>query len=87
VQSPKDSKLSNLAAKIGATYAGQPIPKVAIPAVTDASNLLKGKSHDFPFIMFGPGNQTPHQVNESIDKQMYLDFIKLYEELFISYLN
>jgi len=87
VQSPKDSKLSNLAAKVGATYAGQPIPKVAIPAVTDASNLLKGKSHDFPFIMFGPGNQTPHQVNESIDKQMYLDFIKLYEELFVSYLN
>ena len=87
VQSPKDSKLSNLAAKIGSTYAGQPIPKVAIPAVTDASNLLKGKSHDFPFIMFGPGNQTPHQVNESIYKQMYLDFIKLYEELFVSYLN
>lgn len=87
VQAPKDSRLSNLAAKIGATYAGQPIPKVAIPAVTDASNLLKGKPNDFPFIMFGPGNDTPHQVNENIDKQMYLDFIALYEELFVAYLN
>lgn len=87
VQSPKDTKLSNLAAKIGESFAGQPIPKVAIPAVTDASNLLKGKPSDFPFIMFGPGNDTPHQVNESIDKQMYLDFINLYEELFVEYLK
>lgn len=87
VQAPMDTRLSNLAAKIGATYAGQPIPKVAIPAVTDASNLLKGKSSDFPFIMFGPGNDTPHQVNENIDKQLYLDFIKLYENLFVSYLQ
>lgn len=87
VESPKDSPLSDLAAKLGEPYAGAPIPKVAIPAVTDASNLLKGKDHDFPFIMFGPGNMTPHQVNENVDRQMYLDFIKLYEQLFVSYLT
>jgi len=87
VAAPRDSKLSNLAAKIGATYAGAPIPKVAIPAVTDASNLLKDKPADFPFIMFGPGNLTPHQVNENVDRQMYLDFIELYEQLFVAYLK
>ncbi|AVK61153.1 succinyl-diaminopimelate desuccinylase [Lactobacillus sp. CBA3605] len=87
VAAPRDSKLSDLAAEVGATYAGAPIPKVAIPAVTDASNLLKDKPHDFPFIMFGPGNMTPHQVNECVDKQMYLDFIHLYERLFVAYFN
>ena len=30
-------------------------------AVTDASNLLKGKSEAFPFLMIGPG-QGPHQI-------------------------
>ncbi|ETY73220.1 ArgE/DapE family deacylase [Lactiplantibacillus fabifermentans] len=87
VESPKDTKLSDLAAKIGEPYAGQVIPKLAIPAVTDASNLLKDKPHDFPFIMFGPGNETPHQVNENVDKQMYLDFIDLYQKLFVEYLK
>ena len=87
VESPKDTKLSDLAVQLGEPYAGQPIPKLAIPAVTDASNLLKDKGADFPFIMFGPGNQTPHQVNENIGKQMYLDFIHLYEELFVTYLK
>ncbi|WP_048000379.1 ArgE/DapE family deacylase [Lactiplantibacillus herbarum] len=85
VEAPKDTKLSDLAVKIGEPYAGQPIPKLAIPAVTDASNLLKGKSHDFPFIMFGPGNATPHQVNENVEKKIYLDFISLYQELFVAY--
>ncbi|VDG20153.1 succinyl-diaminopimelate desuccinylase [Lactobacillus sp.] [Lactiplantibacillus mudanjiangensis] len=87
VAAPKDTPLSDLAAKIGESYAGEPIPKLAIPAVTDASNLLKDKSADFPFIMFGPGNMTPHQVDENVDRQMYLDFIKLYEQLFVTHLK
>jgi len=85
VEAPKDTKLIDLAVKIVEPYAGQPIPKLAIPAVTDASNLLKGKSHDFPFIMFGPGNATPHQINENVEKKIYLDFISLYQELFVAY--
>ena len=36
-------------------------------AVTDASNLLKGKDENFPFLMFGPGNG-PHQINECVEK-------------------
>ncbi|MFC6181615.1 ArgE/DapE family deacylase [Lactiplantibacillus daowaiensis] len=87
VAAPKDTELSDLAAKLGQPYAGTSIPKVAIPAVTDASNLLKGKDRDFPFIMFGPGNMTPHQVDENVDRQMYLDFIQLYQQLFVDYLN
>ena len=41
----------------------------------------------YPFAMFGPGNDTPHQVNEYVDEKMYLNFVKIYTELFVAYLN
>ncbi|WP_407886544.1 ArgE/DapE family deacylase [Levilactobacillus sp. N40-8-2] len=87
VEEPKDNVLSDLAATIGATYAGEPVPKLALPAVTDASNLLKDKGHNYPFIVFGPGNETAHQVDEYVDQQMYLDFTALYQKLMTSYLG
>lgn len=86
VEEPQDTPLSNLAAQLGEPFAGQPIPKLPLPAVTDASNLLKEKGHQFPFIVFGPGNQTAHQVDEHVDRQMYLDFITLYQQLLPGYL-
>lgn len=54
--------------------------------VTDASNLLKGKDQDFPFLMLGPGTK-PHQVDEFVSKDKYLDFITYYIQLFTTYLN
>jgi peptidase, argE/dapE family len=53
-------------------------------AVTDASNLLRDKDENFPFLMFGPG-QDPHQVNECVDKNNYLEFIDYYIDLLISF--
>ncbi|CBL55691.1 peptidase [Propionibacterium freudenreichii subsp. shermanii CIRM-BIA1] len=38
-------------------------------------------------MMFGPGNETMHTANENIDKQMYLDFVQLYQRLFVEYLG
>lgn len=87
VEEPKETLLSQLAVKIGANYAGTAIPKLALPAVTDASNLLKQKGHEFPFIIFGPGSDTAHQVDEYVNKQMFLDFTQLYQQLFIDYLQ
>ncbi|WP_145412296.1 ArgE/DapE family deacylase [Staphylococcus epidermidis] len=55
-------------------------------AVTDASNLLKGKDENFPFLMFGPGNG-PHQINECVEKVNYLEFVEYYIEFITSYLN
>ncbi|WP_145392359.1 ArgE/DapE family deacylase [Staphylococcus epidermidis] len=55
-------------------------------AVTDASNLLKGKDENFPFLMFGPGNG-PHQINECVEKTNYLEFVEYYIEFITSYLN
>lgn len=68
-------------------YATDEIHVAPISPVTDASNLVQGKTKKFPFIIAGPGNDTPHQVNESVDKQMYFNFIDIYEKLFIQFLE
>ncbi|AKP65842.1 succinyl-diaminopimelate desuccinylase [Levilactobacillus koreensis JCM 16448] len=87
VEEPQDTPLSNLAASVGEPFAGEAIPKLALPAVTDASNLLKQKGHKFPFVVFGPGNESAHQIDEYVDRQMFLDFTTLYQKLFVAYLN
>ena len=53
-------------------------------AVTDASNLLRGKDEHFPFLMFGPGIR-PHQVDECVEKQNYLDFVDYYIDFLTSF--
>jgi len=87
VEEPQDTPLSNLTASVGEPFAGEAIPKLALPAVTDASNLLKQKGHEFPFVVFGPGNESAHQIDEYVDRQMFLDFTMLYQKLFVAYLN
>ncbi len=39
-----------------------------IGGVTDASNLLRGKDENFPFLVFGPGEK-PHQIDERVENQ------------------
>lgn len=73
--------------KLMEKYATDTVHVTPISAVTDASNLVQEKSIDFPFIIAGPGNDTPHQINESLDKQMYFNFIAIYEKLFIDFLE
>lgn len=87
VETNSSSSLVELSKTLGTKYAGFKVEAVAIPPVTDASNLLKGKSKSFPLAIFGPGSDTPHKVDEYVDKQMYLDFTRLYVDLFTSYLN
>ena len=65
---------------------------VAIKSVNDneilvAKYLQKLLGPSYPFAMFGPGNDTLHQVNEYVDEKMYLNFVKIYTELFVAYLN
>lgn len=55
-------------------------------AITDASNLLRDKDENFPFIVFGPG-ENPHQIDECVRKDKYLDFTEYYVELFTTYLE
>lgn len=82
-----DNHLFKLGHQLAQTYF-DPSALIYTPtvAVTDASNLLKGKSEDFPFLMIGPG-QGPHQVDECVNKNHYLKFIDYYIELLLTYLN
>lgn len=83
----ENNKMVELIRKIGPKYAKNEIDVIASPGITDASNLAQNKPHDFPFAVYGPGDMTQHQVNESLPKQMYFDFINLYQELFVDFLD
>lgn len=50
------------------------------------TSFIKRQPADFPFAVYGPGNMTQHQVNESLPKQMFYDFIAIYQQLFIRFL-
>ncbi|GEO57792.1 ArgE/DapE family deacylase [Companilactobacillus bobalius] len=73
--------------KLMEQYTDEEVHVTPISAVTDASNLVQKKPNDLPFLIAGPGNDTPHQINEHVDKQMYLNFIDIYEKLFIDFLD
>lgn len=73
--------------KLMEQYTDEEVYVTPISAVTDASNLVQKKPSDLPFLIAGPGNETPHQINEYVDKQMYLNFIDIYEKLFIDFLD
>lgn len=83
VESPSDNKLIQTALQIGEAFSHNKIPVTPIAGITDASNLLRDKPKDFPFIVFGPGetNQA-HVINEYMSKDMYLNFIEIYIQLF-----
>lgn len=51
---------------------------------TDASNLLRDKGPEFPFMMFGPGEtKMAHKTDEYVYKDYYLAFFDIYKELII----
>ena len=81
-----DNRLVKLVQAIGKPYAGRDVVVVSSPGITDASNLAKRQPADFPFAVYGPGNMTQHQVNESLPKQMFYDFIAIYQQLFTRFL-
>lgn len=54
---------------------------------TDASQYLAENPVGFDYAVFGPGNDTQHQDDEYTSKQMYLDFIDLYQSVFTAYLK
>ncbi|WP_436854401.1 ArgE/DapE family deacylase [Staphylococcus caeli] len=82
------NKLATLAHDMGTKYLNTDLPFEASPGVTDASDLLVDKDEDFSFIMYGPGLVSQaHQVDEYVEKSIYLTFIDLYTEFFPTYLK
>lgn len=81
-----DNRLVKLVQAIGKPYAGRDVVVASSPGITDASNLAKRQPAAFPFAVYGPGNMTQHQVNEILPKQMFYDFIAIYQQLFTRFL-
>jgi succinyl-diaminopimelate desuccinylase len=59
-----------------------PAQVTAGAGITDAAAMIP---NDFPFAVFGPGNDTSHQVDENVDVQDYLDAIRIYTDLFVHF--
>lgn len=63
-----------------------PLPLVGAAATTDAAEFTKA-SNPFDFVVFGPGVVTlPHQVDEYVEIDNYLDMIDKYQSIILSYL-
>ncbi len=66
---------------------GSDVPVSGISPTTDGAQFIFGKS-DFDFAIYGPGEPTlPHQVNEFVKVEEYLDFIDIYQKVYLAYLN
>lgn len=84
--SEKDSRIVKVASKVAKEVIGEELPVIGVPAGTDASEFTKAKEK-FPIIIFGPGNDTPHQVDEYIEVDNYLVMIEVYKEIAKEYFN
>lgn len=64
----------------------EPLPLIGIAATTDAAEFIKAKK-DFDLVVFGPGITTlPHQVDEYVEIDNYLDMIEKYIAIAKDYL-
>jgi succinyl-diaminopimelate desuccinylase len=78
------SEMVDLAKELGKKYLDLEISVKGSPGVTDASNLLRGKDENFPFMMFGPGEtKMAHKTDEYVYKDYYFAFFDIYKELIL----
>lgn len=60
---------------------------VGISPTTDGAQFTQSKK-DFDFLIYGPGVSTlPHQVDEYIEVDDYLNFIDVYQDIMVEYLK
>ncbi|WP_163651927.1 ArgE/DapE family deacylase [Listeria sp. PSOL-1] len=86
VFSDRESTLIKIAEKVAKAQIGQDIPLLGISGGTDAAEFTKSKK-EFPVIIFGPGNETPHQIDENVDTDNYLEMVDVYKEIAKQFLN
>ena len=83
VRAAKDSELVQVIQSQFAT----PLPLIGISATTDTAEFVKS-DNSFDFVVFGPGEPTlPHQVDEYVDIDNYLDMIDKYKQIITTYLK
>ncbi|EUJ30249.1 ArgE/DapE family deacylase [Listeria cornellensis] len=86
VFSDPKSNLVKIAESIAKEQFGKTIPIIGLAGTTDAAEFIKAKNQ-FPLIIFGPGNNTPHEVNEYVDIENYLEMIDVYKAIAIQFLK
>ncbi|NVY95790.1 ArgE/DapE family deacylase [Lactobacillus sp. DCY120] len=80
-------KLEAVAQAQGGDYSLTEVVPIAVSGGTDASQLLIDQPQGANYVAFGPSSDNPHEDNEYISRQMYLDFIQIYQELITAYFN
>lgn len=85
VFSDKNSELVNIAKRVASDIIKEEIPLLGISGTTDAAEFSKAKK-PFPVIIFGPGNETPHQVNENVSVENYLEMVDVYKRIAVEFL-
>ncbi|EPY9328781.1 ArgE/DapE family deacylase [Listeria monocytogenes] len=86
VFSDKNSDLVHIAKSVASDIVKEEIPLLGISGTTDAAEFTKAKK-EFPVIIFGPGNETPHQVNENVSIENYLEMIGVYKRIATEFLS
>ncbi len=89
VTSDKNSKLITTIKDIASSYVEQDeIFVSALVGATDASSFLGDNKDNVDLAIFGPGNPLmAHQIDEYIEKDMYLKYIDIFKEASIQYLK
>ncbi|MCL7587879.1 ArgE/DapE family deacylase [Staphylococcus aureus] len=89
VTSDKNSKLITTIKDVASSYVEQDeILVSALVGATDASSFLGDNKDNVDLAIFGPGNPLmAHQIDEYIEKDMYLKYIDIFKEASIQYLK
>lgn len=88
VATNENNRLVTLIKKHGENHLNMNLLVAPTMGVTDASNLLKDKDENFPFVMFGPGNPSlAHQTDEYVEQEKYIKFIEIFKQTALDYLN
>ncbi|CDR28881.1 ArgE/DapE family deacylase [Staphylococcus schweitzeri] len=89
VTSDKNSKLIAAIKDVASSYVEKDdIFVSALVGATDASSFLGDNKNNVDLAIFGPGNPLmAHQIDEYIEKDMYLKYIDIFKEVAIKYLK
>lgn len=89
VTSDKNSKLITTIKDVASSYVEQDeIFVSALVGATDASSFLGDNKDNVDLAIFGPGNPLmAHQIDEYIEKDMYLKYLDIFKEASIQYLK
>ena len=79
-----NSKLVKVALSSSEKMFGKVLPVLGAPGGTDAAKFIQANK-DMQIIIFGPGNDTLHQINENVGIDNYLEMIDLYKNIVLDY--